>query len=448
VLVGKVVRVVLLVVSSFLLAETASAAVDPGPRGGPAAAGDPLPGLTAEEVAFFQAGRADFMQVASVQGASVVPGTESGLGPRFNLDSCAGCHAQPALGGTSPSVNPQVAVARLQGASNAVPWFVTPNGPIRELRFRFKPDGSRDGGVSALFTITGRTDAPGCSLTQPSVLPAGDPLTGRGGNPNLSFRIPTPTFGGGLIEAIPDHVLLANKRANSAAKALLGISGKENRTGNDGTVTRFGWKAQNKSLLLFAGEAYNVEQGVTNELFTQEREEDPACRFVPPSEDGSSFVADTEAAHSGIVKFAAFMRFLAPPAPAPDTPAIASGRAVFSRLGCALCHTPTLTTGKHRVAALSEKAVNLYSDLLVHDMGPGLADDVIQGAAGPREFRTAPLWGLGQRLFFLHDGRTSDLRSAILAHASVGSEASGVVLRYAFLPDRDKQDLLTFLRSL
>jgi CxxC motif-containing protein (DUF1111 family) len=92
--------------------------------------------------------------------------------------------------------------------------------------------------------------------------------------------------------------------------------------------------------------------------------------------------------------------------------------------------------------------VNLYSDLLVHDMGAGLADDVVQGAAGPREFRTAPLWGLGQRLFFLHDGRTSDLANVILAHASPGSEANAVVLLYAFLPDRDKQDLLVFLRSL
>ena len=444
-IVKNVVRVVL---SSLVLLQAAWAAVDPGPRGGTAGAGDPLPGLTAEDLAFFQAGKADFAAVSSVQGEAVVPGTESGLGPRFNLDSCAGCHTQPALGGTSPSLNPQVAVAKLLGAANTVPWFVVANGPIREARLKFNPDGSRDGGVAALFTIAGRSDAPGCRLAQPNFLPAGNPLTGRGGNPNVSFRIPTPTFGTGLVEAILDSTILANKRANAVAKALLGISGRENRTGNDGTITRFGWKAQNKSLLLFSGEAYNVEQGVTNELFQQEREEDPACLFNPLTEDFSSFVTDPEAAHSGIVKFAAFMRFLAPPAPAPDTRTIAAGRAQFSRIGCALCHTPTLTTGKHRVAALSQRAANLYSDLLVHDMGTGLADDVVQGAAGPREFRTAPLWGLGQRLFFLHDGRTGDLANAILAHASPGSEANAVVLLYAFLPDRDKQDLLVFLRSL
>src|SRR6185436_1263440 len=98
--------------------------------------------------------------------------------------------------------------------------------------------------------------------------------------------------------------------------------------------------------------------------------------------------------------------------------------------GCAFCHTPTLTTGKSKIAALSNKAVNLYSDLLLHDMGVGLSDGVSQGEAGPREFRTAPLWGLGQRLFFLHDGRASDLITAIKAHQSLGSEANSVASKY------------------
>ncbi|HET9597869.1 MAG TPA: di-heme oxidoredictase family protein [Anaeromyxobacteraceae bacterium] len=437
--VRNVVRLVC-VVSSSLVSSAAPAAVDPGPRGGPPGAGDALPGLAAADQAFFTAGKEDFEAVSSVQGDAVVAGTEAGLGPRFNLDSCAGCHKHPAIGGSSPALNPQVALATLQGATNDVPWFVRANGPIREARFKFNPDGSRDGGVAAIFTITGRRDAPGCNLLQPDF--------GFPGNPNLIFRIPTPTFGAGLIEAINDATILANKRANGFAKAQLGISGKENRTGNDGTITRFGWKAQNKSLLIFSGEAYNVEQGVTNELFQQEREEDPACRFNKLTEDFSSFVADPEVTQSGVVKFAAFMRFLAAPTPAPDTPAIVAGRAQFSAVGCALCHTPTLTTGRHRIAALDRKPANLYSDLLVHDMGTGLADDIVQGAAGPREFRTAPLWGLGQRLFFLHDGRTRDLASAITAHNSPGSEANAVVLRYLLLPDRDKQDLLTFLRSL
>ena len=127
---------------------------------------------------------------------------------------------------------------------------------------------------------------------------------------------------------------------------------------------------------------------------------------------------------------------------------IQRGKATFSTIGCALCHTPTLTTGNSTVAALNKKAANLYSDLLVHDMGDGLADGISQGQAGPREFRTSPLWGLGKRIFFLHDGRTSDLVNAIQEHSSNGSEANGVVRNFSYLPESQKQDLLNFLRSL
>ncbi len=159
-----------------------------------------------------------------------------------------------------------------------------------------------------------------------------------------------------------------------------------------------------------------------------------------------------------IEKFAFFARFLAAPAPSPDTPggadSIAKGRKLFIDTGCALCHTPALNTGNAAVAALRNQPANLFSDLLVHDMGPGLADGVTQGQAGPREFRTAPLWGLGQRLFFLHDGRTSDLREAIRAHRSGSfftfnaSEANAVIRNFNKLQDDQKQDVLNFLRSL
>src|SRR5947208_3114662 len=133
---------------------------------------------------------------------------------------------------------------------------------------------------------------------------------------------------------------------------------------------------------------------------------------------------------------------------------IGRGRATFGAVGCALCHTPTLQTGASSVAALSNKPVNLFSDLILHNMGPGLADEVSQGTAAGDEFRTAPLWGLGQRIFLLHDGRTSDLISAVRAHRSAGntqyraSEANAVVERFNALPESGKQDLLNFLRSL
>jgi CxxC motif-containing protein (DUF1111 family) len=117
-------------------------------------------------------------------------------------------------------------------------------------------------------------------------------------------------------------------------------------------------------------------------------------------------------------------------------------------MGCALCHTPTLTTGNASSPALTNQRVNLFSDLLVHHMGTNLADGIAQGQAAPDEFRTAPLWGLGQRIFFLHDGRTTDLLEAIQAHSSTGSEANGVITNFNRLTNSQKQDILNFLRSL
>ncbi|HEY1910677.1 MAG TPA: di-heme oxidoredictase family protein, partial [Vicinamibacterales bacterium] len=127
---------------------------------------------------------------------------------------------------------------------------------------------------------------------------------------------------------------------------------------------------------------------------------------------------------------------------------IAAGKAAFTNVGCVFCHTASFTTGNTSIVAMRKQPVNLYSDLLIHDMGVGLADGVSQGQAGPREFRSAPLWGLGQRIFFLHDGRTSNLLTAIRAHASQGSEANGSVAAFALLSEAQKQNLLNFLRSL
>ena len=363
-------------------------------------------------------------------------GVDEGLGPRFNLDSCAGCHAAPAVGGSSPAVNPQFAVAVKDGARNTIPPFLSLNGPVREVRFKINPDGSRDGGVHALFVITGRSDAPtGCNITQENF----------SNTANLSFRIPTPTFGLGLVEAIHDQTIRENLSMNTDAKIRLGISGRVNTNGNDGTVTRFGWKAQNKSLAIFAGEAYNVEQGITNELFPNEREENSGCAGNGNPEDHTNF---TSGEMGDVLQFAIFMRFLDAPQPAPLTASAANGKELFSRIGCAYCHTPTMTSGKSSSDALSYKPLNLYSDLALHNMGLELADGIPQGNAGPAEFRTAPLWGIGKRLFFLHDGRARTLLEAIGAHQSRGSEANAVVDNFRVLTIPQKQDVLNFLRSL
>jgi CxxC motif-containing protein (DUF1111 family) len=426
---------------------------DPGVRTGGAGAGGMLPNLSTVEQQVFGIGKEAFEEIASVQGT--IPDTETGLGPRFNLDSCAGCHANPATGGSSPPLNPQVDVAKKAGATNDVPPFITKDGPIREVRFKFNPDGSPDGGVHALFTITGRSDAPGCFLQQPDFRSA---VAAK----NVSFRIPTPVFGAGLIEAIDDDAILANMQANNATKQSLGIigranstSGRPNTSGNDGTVTRFGWKAQNKSLEIFSGEAYNVEQGVTSDLFPHERDEAAACYYNTTPESQTNYQESNPLnVPSDVVKFAVFMRMLAAPTPAADTDSIVRGRKLFNDVGCALCHTPTLHTGKSAIPALRDKDANLYSDLVLHGMGPGLADDVSQGNAKGDEFRTAPLWGLGQRVFFLHDGRTKDLLEAIRAHASAAngtyraSEANQVTVRFNNLTEIDKQNLLNFLRAL
>ena len=422
-------------------------AQDPGVRGGAAGAGAPLDALSAPENDYFNAGKDDFEEV---------DGLDEGLGPRLNLDSCVGCHSQPATGGTSPADNPQFGFAN---SANTVPSFITANGPVREARFVRNRDGSPDGGVHALFTISGRMGAEACSIAQPD-------FATQLANRNVIFRIPTPTFGAGLIEQIPDRAIAANQFSNAAAKAALGIrgrpnfqvsgrtiSGQTNNNGNDGTIARFGWKAQNKSLLLFSGEAYNVEMGITNELFQTEREESPNCQYATVPNSVTDPDATTPiAALSAIEKFSMFMRLLAAPTPSADNPggsrSIGNGRNVFNAIGCAHCHAPSFMTGNSAVAALRYQRVAVFSDLLIHDMGVGLTDGVSQGEAGPREFRSAPLWGLGQRIFFLHDGRTSDLITAIRAHASPGSEANGVVWNYIGLSEAQKQDLLNFLRSL
>ncbi len=444
-----------------------SGARDPGPRAGSLGAGQPLSTLNSEQLQYFMDGLARFNEVDSVSG-TVTGEPGKGLGPGFNSNSCTSCHAQPSAGGSSPSTNaypnigpnPQIAAGMADSASNTIPFFVSPDGPVREARFPFAVSAggrltqSPDGGVHDLFSIAGRPDAPSCTLGQPN-FELMQQLN------NLIFRIPTPVFGAGLIENIADSTILNNMNANALLKQRLGISGHANTSGNDGSITRFGWKAQNKSLEIFSGEAYNVEIGVTNELFPNKRANPPAaCLYNSTPEDVTNFADSGTQIPSDTVAFSAFMRFLAPPAPStqgipgnPTLQSIQNGRNLFSQVHCDMCHSPTLQTAASSLTpGLSNQTAALYSDLLVHNMGAGLADRVSQGAAGPDEFRTAPLWGVGQRVFFLHDGRATPanggLLGAIEAHASQGSEANTVISIFNNLSNSQKQDMLNFLRSL
>jgi CxxC motif-containing protein (DUF1111 family) len=282
-------------------------------------------------------------------------------------------------------------------------------------------------------------------------------------------------LGLGLIESIQDREILAKHDATAQRRAGLGIEGHPNRSANDGTITRFGWKAQNKSITIFAGEAYNVEMGITNEAFPTATEEDPGCQGPQKPEPNDVMrMASNDTGNQSFknslhilpdwLQFQLLMRFTDGPAPDPNPSASAQrGRVVFEQIGCALCHTPQMQTAPvMQSPVLQNRPVNLFSDLFLHHMGATLADNVIQGQASPDEFRTTPLWGVGQRIFFLHDGRTSDLLEAIKAHFSAptspsprlrdpaypASEANGVVQNFNQLSNADKQAVLDFLRSL
>jgi CxxC motif-containing protein (DUF1111 family) len=455
--------------------DAAPGVVDPGVRGGPPGAGGPLPGLTAFEAALWKEGRFRTTEIEATcdtcsdvpPGTPIPPGSppdttnSAGLGARFNANSCTpGCHSQPALGGTSPFVNPSFGFARAKGAANVVPFFESIEGPNREVRFLFNPDGMRDGGVHQKFSVRGRSDAAGCDLGQP------DFEANRG---NMSFRIPTPMFGLGIIDSIPDAEILAHKSANLERKAALGIHGETNNNGNTGTIARFGWKAQNASLTLFAGEAYNVELGITNELFPQAKIEDYSCNLGAEPNDVTRATTtdqfnDPNELMADWMMFSLFMRFTDQPKPVPFDASARRGLAAFEQVGCAECHVPSMTTRSGPQGPLSQAlrgvTAHLYSDLLVHHLGATLADNVIQGNAGPDQFRSAPLWGVGQRIFFLHDGRTRSLVDAIFQHYSEpspargnapaypASEANEVVRNFAALSAARQQDVINFLRSL
>ena len=510
-------RLILLIVATCAASTPSFAQRDPGVRGGyantagalqqrgipiphpPVISPHPLTGarITPNELASFLEGvrRAGQLESTCENCASVVDGTpvtgqgeldpsfpqfhtnSNGLGARHNADQCFGCHAQPTLGGSGgflvpnpgqsvpmPPENPMFRLFPFRfGKQNKVPSFEQQYGPIREVRFKYRPDGTRDGGVHQLWVTKGiyyDTTIPNCTLTQPDF----EAEYARG---NLAFRTPLQLTGLGLIESIQDREILARFAATAEQRRALGIEGHPNRSGNDGTINRFGWKAQNKSLAMFAGEAYNVEMGITSELFPTATEEDPHCQGhnkpepndvtrMAPDDSGNQAFSNPLHMMADWMQFQLMMRFTDGPKPDPTPSASAQlGRHVFNEVGCAMCHTPQMKTAPvMQTAVLQNRPVLLYSDLMVHRMGARLADDIVQGSAGPDEFRTTPLWGVGQRMFFLHDGRTADLLEAINAHASQASnvypasEANTVVARFRELAAPMQQAVLDFLRSL
>ena len=498
----------------FAASSVSLAQKDRGVRPGPPGAGTPIPGLKPNEQIMFDEGLQRAVQLEGVcddcsdetlgshtdvgQANLRVKTNSSGLGVRFNGDQCTACHNQPALGGSGGFMvpNPQDPpskyrkpenpeydlMAHRRGATNYVPSFIQQYGPIREVRFARKPNGTPDGGVHQLFTVVGRSDIfpPG----QPGSCTANDlPPTDfetQFKNGNVRFRIPLQLYGLGILDGIQDREILARHDATAAIRQELGIHGVPNRSGNDGTIARFGWKAQNKSITMFAAEAYNVEMGVTNDIFTQATDESPNCTANKSEPNDITRMDDTDVRNQGFenprhelpdwLMFGLFMRFLDAPEPVAFSTSAQRGQQLFGidphnpGVGCFTCHTPTMITPtQSETEALQNLTVHPYSDLLIHHMGKGLADDITQGLATGDMFRSTPLWGVGQRRFFLHDGRTDDLLQAIQAHHSAGSdcdnelrradcygpsEANTVIQRFNALSTEDKQAILDFLRSL
>lgn len=368
--------------------------------------GEAIPGLTLEEAEQFTTGLARFTTVKK---------PDEGLGPVFNARSCGECHVQGAIGGAG--FDQTISVVTRFGAvvNGAYVDLPEKGGPVLQRRSLAEID-------------------PACPI-EPEVVPSEAT--------SVSHRTTTPLFGTGLIEGIPEATL--RRLADPDDSDHDGISGRLNTVVNPETgqveIGRFGWKAQISSLSVFSADAYLNEMGITTPLFPLE--------VLPQglTIDGMDTVPEPEDDGTDTLAFTHYMRWLAPPVPAVTLSSESGrrGRRVFEQVGCVSCHVPELASGQNTTTALSRKRFSLYSDLLLHDMGDGLADGIRQGEATGSEYRTAPLWGLRLRKFLLHDGRASSVPEAISWH---GGEAAAVVKRYEQLLSRDRDDLLTFVQSL
>ena len=366
----------------------------------------PVDGLSAAELAAFAEGDAQFGQPFS-------PGT--GLGPIFNNVSCASCHSGDGRG----------------RVENALTRFGIGTDPAESL-----------GGPQ----IQDRAIAG----AEREYLPAGVVV---------SVRLPPPVFGVGLVEAIPDSVILAYVDSLDADGD--GISGRPNWVvppsfvpsdepggGSGPRLGRFSRKAQVASILHQTVGAYLQDMGITSDFLPVENR-NPLASVATEAADR---VADPEIPASTVRAVVNYLRMLAPPAPGSDTPERLRGAQLFDSIGCARCHVPELRTGQSvSIAALRNQPVRLYSDLLLHDMGPGLADNRPDGSASGTEWRTAPLWGLrlmrqflNGDAFLLHDGRARTVEEAIQLH---GGEAQGARDRFTALGASDRSALVEFVGS-
>lgn len=407
-LTGIAVIVTAALVVAVASVEPPRAAAQPPGQGG-TEFGDPLPGLTAEEHDLFLEGKAGFENVE---------GIASGLGPVFNGTSCAECHSSPATGGVSETLSTRIGTMT-DGRFDPLERF---GGPTIQTK-----------GIVGLRGLR----FPG------EVVPKQATIVAR--------RRANPLFGFGLVEAVPDEAF--DFEALAQEHFTPETAGRPHevrnlRTGHP-AVGRFGWKAQAATLMDFAGDAYKDELGITTPGWFRSAdgrlidEENPPqgdarlLRFNPLASPNADDIGD-------VIEFRNFMRFLAPPPQKPLTAQARLGQNVFRQIGCADCHQPTMRTGANPVKALDRVEFHPFSDFLLHDMG-NLGDGIEQETATGREMRTAPLWGLRELPFFLHDGRAETVDEAIRLHDGQGRGARN---RYRDLPEARRRALLAFLNSI
>ncbi len=358
--------------------------------------GDPLPGLSAQELDRFARGRDLFMRKFT---------PETGPGPLFNADACSECHEDPAIGGTGDELETHITMA---GAHGTCDPLLAHGGPVFQHHV-----------TPALHAALGIDAEP---------LPPGDRTRATRTIPDV--------FGFGLLDAVPDREIL--RRADPDDRNHNGISGRASMT-PDGHVGRFGRKAAFATLDDFNAGALLIEQGITSPA--QPVEETIGGKPIPPGVDP---VPDPELSAEDLESLDDFVRFLAPPIRLPLDSEGERGRLIFGSIGCASCHTPSLTTGRSRVRALSMKRVEAWTDLLLHDMGPERAD-ICLGSATPSEFRTEPLMGLRLAKVFMHDGAAKTVQLAIEMHGGEGARARE---RFAHLRPSERAAMLRFLATL
>ncbi|MBU3682573.1 MAG: c-type cytochrome [Phycisphaerales bacterium] len=431
----------------------AGAATDaPGRLGGPAtvdvdgtnAFSLPLPGLSREDRRAFSVGNALFRDNWVVAPASAEG--RDGLGPLFAASSCSACHAEdgrglPPVGDGSASAGWIVLVSPHARDGEAHPVYgrqlqdhAVP-GVRPEVRVRVDP--VREHGRYA--------DGTPFELERWKISPE-EPGYGPLGEVRLSLRVGPQLVGGGLLEAVDDATILA--REDPQDRDGDGISGRAHRLAVGGRVGRFGWKASQATLEDQVQAAFSEDMGITSPLFPAEVLTDSQSGSVREPSGGSPEVD----AHK-VSRVAHYCRTLAVPAQrAPDDPRVALGRQAFMRAGCAACHVPELRSGDTSpVAALRGAVFRPFTDLLLHDMGEGLADGRRDGDASGREWRTPPLWGIGLvptvngHSRYLHDGRARSLEEAVLWH---GGEAQRSRDAFVAMPEEERRALLAFLASL